>query len=108
MARKKKKEEQVNEEAVVDQVEDQGAEEQTPKEEDKKEPTWEEKAAELNDKYLRLYSEFDNYRRRTQKERAELIKSAGKDILTDLLAVVDDFDRTIVICRWCNPCYYIW
>ena len=95
MARKKKKEEQVNEEAVVDQVEDQGAEEQTPKEEDKKEPTWEEKAAELNDKYLRLYSEFDNYRRRTQKERAELIKSAGKDILTDLLAVVDDFDRTM-------------
>ncbi|MFT5512204.1 MAG: molecular chaperone GrpE [Bacteroidia bacterium] len=86
---KKKKEEKIKEEAVVDQAEDQSGE--TPKEG----ATWEEKASELNDKYLRLYSEFDNFRRRTQKERAELIKSAGKDILSDLLAVVDDFDRTL-------------
>lgn len=62
---------------------------------EKKELSVEEKLAEMSDKYLRLYSEFDNYRRRTVKERADLIKSAGKDILSDLLAVVDDFDRTI-------------
>ena len=88
---KKKKEEKAKEEAVVDQVENQVEERQS----ETKEISWEEKAAELNDKYLRLYSEFDNFRRRTQKERGELIKSAGKDILSDLLAVVDDFDRTI-------------
>lgn len=89
---KKKKEEKAKEEAVVDQVEGQA---DKVSEEQAKPVSWEEKAAELNDKYLRLYSEFDNFRRRTQKERAELIKSAGRDILSDLLAVVDDFDRTM-------------
>ena len=51
---------------------------------------------ELNDKYLRLYSEFDNYRKRTSKERLELFKTAGQDILTDLLPVLDDFERAIL------------
>ena len=49
----------------------------------------------MNDKYLRLYSEFDNYRKRTSKERLELFKTAGQDILTDLLPVLDDFDRAM-------------
>ncbi len=57
--------------------------------------TAEEKYNELNDKYLRLYSEFDNYRKRTSRERVELFKSAGQDILTDLLPVVDDFERAM-------------
>lgn len=48
---------------------------------------------EQKDKYLRLFAEFDNYRRRTAKERIELIQTAGKDILTSLLEVVDDCDR---------------
>lgn len=47
------------------------------------------------DKYLRLYSEFENFRRRTQKERFELIQSAGKDMLVALLPIVDDFDRAL-------------
>ncbi|MEQ8625797.1 MAG: nucleotide exchange factor GrpE [Vicingaceae bacterium] len=47
----------------------------------------------LNDKYLRLYSEFDNFRRRTQKEKLELYKTAGEDIFKSLLSVMDDFDR---------------
>jgi molecular chaperone GrpE len=59
------------------------------------EQTPEEKIAELNDKYLRLYSEFDNYRKRTSKERVELFKTAGQDILTDLLPVMDDFERAL-------------
>ncbi len=59
------------------------------------EPTAEEKIAELNDKYLRLYSEFDNYRKRTSKERIELFKTAGQDILTDLVPVLDDFERAL-------------
>ena len=52
-----------------------------------------EKLVELNDKYLRLAAEFDNYRRRTLKERMELLKSAGEDILVNLLPVMDDFER---------------
>ena len=59
------------------------------------EPTAEEKYNELNDKYLRLYSEFDNFRRRTAKERLDLFKTAGQDILTDLLPVLDDFERAL-------------
>lgn len=47
----------------------------------------------LNDKYLRLYSEFDNFRKRTQKEKLELYKTAGEDIFKALLSVMDDFER---------------
>jgi len=49
--------------------------------------------AALNDKYLRLFAEFDNYKRRTQKERVELLQTAGKDVIVSMLAVLDDFDR---------------
>jgi molecular chaperone GrpE len=52
--------------------------------------------AELNDKYLRLYSDFDNYRKRTMKEKAELIMSASSGVMKDLLPVLDDFERAIV------------
>jgi molecular chaperone GrpE len=52
-----------------------------------------EENAALNDKYLRLFAEFDNYKRRTQKERVELLQTAGKDVIVSLLPVLDDFDR---------------
>ncbi|NCD69974.1 nucleotide exchange factor GrpE [Mucilaginibacter agri] len=48
-----------------------------------------------NDKYLRLYAEFDNFRRRTNKERAEERQTAGKDTIAALLPVLDDFERAI-------------
>jgi molecular chaperone GrpE len=51
--------------------------------------------AEWNNKYLRLYAEFDNYKRRTVKERIELQQTAGKDVIVDLLPVLDDLDRAI-------------
>lgn len=54
-----------------------------------------EKLEELNDKYLRLYSEFDNYRKRTIKERIELQLSASKEVILEILAVVDDLERAI-------------
>jgi molecular chaperone GrpE len=47
----------------------------------------------LNDKYLRQVAEFDNFRRRNAKERMELIQTAGKDVITDLLVVLDDSER---------------
>ncbi len=49
--------------------------------------------AEQNDKFLRLYAEFDNFKRRTAKERIELIKTAGAEVLGSMLSVLDDFDR---------------
>lgn len=49
--------------------------------------------AEAKDKYLRLYSEFDNYRRRTAKEKLELISTANEDLISALIPVVDDFER---------------
>ena len=49
--------------------------------------------AEQKDKYLRLMAEFDNYKRRTSKERIELIQTAGKDVIVSLLDVLDDCDR---------------
>ena len=51
------------------------------------------KVAELHDKYLRLAAEYDNYRKRTLREKAELIQTAGESLLKDILPVVDDFDR---------------
>lgn len=50
---------------------------------------------EANDKFLRLYSEFDNFKRRNTRERIELIKTAGSDVLKSVLPVLDDFDRAI-------------
>ena len=48
---------------------------------------------ELNDRNLRLAAEFDNFRRRTAREKIELIQTAGRDVITDLLEVVDDSER---------------
>ena len=48
---------------------------------------------EAKDKYLRLYSEFENFRRRTAKERLELIKAANEDLVVAILPVIDDFER---------------
>jgi molecular chaperone GrpE len=51
--------------------------------------------AELNDKHLRLYSEFDNFRKRTLKEKIENAKFASQEVIRDLLPVLDDFERAI-------------
>ncbi len=48
---------------------------------------------ELNDKYIRLFSEFDNFRKRTAKEKIELRMTAGGDVIKELLPILDDFDR---------------
>lgn len=51
--------------------------------------------AELNDKFLRLFAEFENYKRRTQKERIELLQTASKEVVVSMLPVLDDFDRAL-------------
>lgn len=55
----------------------------------------EQKLAVVNDKYLRLSAEFDNYRKRTLKEKMELTKNAGEQILSGILPVVDNFERAL-------------
>ena len=54
-----------------------------------------EKLAALNDKYLRLYSEFENYRKRTNQEKADLLKYGSEEMIKSILPVVDDYERAI-------------
>lgn len=53
------------------------------------------KLADMQDKYIRLSAEFDNYRKRTLKEKMEISKYAGEDILKMILPIIDDFERAI-------------
>jgi molecular chaperone GrpE len=59
------------------------------------EDKYKEELSQANDKFLRLYAEFDNFRRRTAKEREEARKTEGKDVIVALLPVLDDFERAI-------------
>ncbi len=90
--------EQVNE-ARINNTADNEEEQQENEDQKAPEITVEEKLkielSAANDKFLRLYAEFDNYKRRTTKERIELLQTAGKDVIIDLLPVLDDFDRAL-------------
>ena len=59
------------------------------------EPTTEELLQAEKDKHLRLFAEFENYKKRTSKERMELYKTAGKEVMTVLLPILDDFERAL-------------
>ncbi len=84
------KEEELNKEETTSQVE----ENQDVVEENKKEePSAEELVQIEKDKFLRLFAEFENYKKRTTKERIELFKTAGQELMTALLPIMDDFDR---------------
>jgi molecular chaperone GrpE len=61
--------------------------------EENEEPTAEQRYAELNDKYIRIHAEFDNYRKRTNKEKVDIINTANAGMMKDLLSVIDDFQR---------------
>lgn len=86
---KEKKKEKEEQEQKQEEAEAQQEEEKKEEKSDK------EKLAELQDKYLRLTAEYDNYRKRTLKEKMELTKSAGEDILKGLLPIMDDFERAL-------------
>ena len=55
-----------------------------------------EKLDEEKNKFLRLFAEFENYKKRTSKERLELFRTAGEEVMLALLPVLDDFDRALV------------
>lgn len=82
-----------NKEETVDKTEELA--DPSTKAQDEKEKTAEEKYAELYDNYLRLYSEFDNFRKRNVKERMELIKTAGNEVIKTVLPAIDDFERAM-------------
>ena len=91
-------EEKVNGKTVQEDLEKEttpGEVEEKEPEAEKKEPTTEEKLAELQDRYLRLSAEYDNFRKRTLKEKIDLQKSANESLLETLLPVADDFDRAL-------------
>ena len=102
---KEKQEEQTKAQESVEEVEETDKEKKSDKKEKKKSGKKAEKKSkteklqeqykELNDKYLRLSAEFDNYRKRCLKEKTDLIKSAGEDILVNILPVMDNFERAM-------------
>ena len=63
---------------------------------EKEEPTTEELIQAEKDKYLRLFAEFENYKKRTTKERIELFKTASQEVMTSLLPILDDFERALM------------
>ena len=93
MKEEKKIEEQIEEQVeqpIEEKVQEQAPEEAAPSIEE-----LEARIAELEDKNLRMMAEFDNYRRRTNKEKLELMATAGERIFTDMLPLVDDFERAM-------------
>jgi molecular chaperone GrpE len=64
----------------------------------------EEKLAEIQDRYLRLSAEFDNYRKRTLREKMELTKHAGENILISIITVLDDFERALKLMETASDC----
>ena len=96
--RKIEVEENLNEEQVQGASEEEESVEEAVEEEqkeEKKEASPEEKLAELQDRYLRLTAEYDNFRKRTLKEKIDLQKSANERLLEAILPVADDFDRAM-------------
>ena len=92
------REETINGEAadkMAEEAEEANAVEGTVEQPETGETELQHKYNELNDSYLRLHAEFDNFRKRTLKEKADLIKGGGERVLVDIISLVDDFDRAL-------------
>ncbi len=89
---KNKETEKIHEEQK-NTVEEKDIKKEKKKDKKGKKVNFEEKYKEINDKYLRLSAEFDNYRKRTLKERMEMMKNAGEDILINFLPIMDNIER---------------
>ena len=83
------KEEKATQETTQQESEADQQEETTPEE------TAESTLAREKDKFLRLFAEFENYKKRTTRERMDLYKTAGQEVITAMLPVLDDFDRAL-------------
>lgn len=102
---KTEKQEEINDQKLVeetaglkkDEAEEETKELEEELEEKSNEEVLEERLAELQDKYLRLSAEYDNYRKRTLREKVELLDGAKEDVFKNILHVVDDFERALGI-----------
>ena len=94
---KKKKKEDTDNPGVINEIINEDGQEQAAEQENTTSAAelFKQELALANDKYLRLYAEFDNFRRRTIKEREEARKMEGKDVIVSLLPVLDDFERAL-------------
>ena len=91
------KKDKTKDEAIKDEQENVQVEENQEVEDEvvKEVPSAEDLLQTEKDKFLRLFAEFENYKKRTSKERIELFKTAGQEVLTSLLPVLDDFERAL-------------
>ncbi|MFN8277259.1 MAG: nucleotide exchange factor GrpE [Chitinophagales bacterium] len=78
---------------LIEEIENATASETDPRDAELKQ--LKQQLEEQKDKYLRLFADFDNFKKRNAKERLELIQTAGKDVIKDLLPVLDDFERAV-------------
>ena len=87
--------EEQNETAAEQEMQNEQAENTAPAEEMDPVEQLQEEIAQEKDKFLRLFAEFENYKKRTLKERMDLYKTAGQEVMVALLPVMDDFDRAL-------------
>lgn len=95
MSKKEKIEELENE--GVNELTNEGVNEETQEEQTPKVEELQARIAELEDKNLRMMAEFDNFRKRTNKEKLDLMANAGERIFTEMLPLVDDFERALAV-----------
>lgn len=89
------KEEEVENQELQEEQEAEATQPETEVSEEDKVQEMGEKLAELNDKYLRLYSEYENYRKRTNLEKADLLINGSREMMKAILPVIDDFERAL-------------
>ncbi len=94
--KKEKKEPEVKAEATEERPAETSDNKEEPTDEEKVQEMGE-KLATLNDKYLRLYSEYENYRKRTNMEKADLLLNGSREMMKAVLPVVDDFERALAV-----------
>ena len=83
------------EDNLTEEGEVEGSEEENPEDPKQEIEKLQQKYDELNDSFLRLNAEFDNFRKRTIKEKADIIKSGGEKVLNNIITLVDDFERAL-------------
>jgi len=92
---KKSNQDKIEKETEINEQDSQNIEKDLESESTEKVEDLGQKLIEMNDKYLRLYSDFENYRKRTSKEKLDMIKYASEDTIKDLLPIIDDYERAM-------------
>lgn len=92
---KKSNQDNIEKETEINEQDSQNIEKDLESESTEKVEDLGQKLIDMNDKYIRLYSDFENYRKRTSKEKLDMIKYASEDTIKDLLPIIDDYERAM-------------